>query len=88
MEPGLSGLEDAAFLLGQRYYQEVAPGFALDRAEHVDSQFEVSVPAGNFEDCVEIDESTPLSPGGSHKVYCEEVGLVIDGDLEAAAVYR
>ena len=85
--PGII-MPESAFLLGQRYYQEVAPGVALDRAEHVDSQFELSVPAGNFDDCVEIDESTPLSPGGSHKVYCEEVGLVIDGDLEAGAVYR
>ncbi len=85
--PGII-MPESAFLLGQRYYQEIAPGVALDRAEHVDSQFEVSVPAGNFEDCVEVDESTPLSPDGSHKVYCEEVGLVIDGDLEAGAVYR
>jgi hypothetical protein len=71
------------FLLGSRYYQELAPGVALDRAEHKTMGMEIDVPAGSFEDCVEIIETTPLEPGHeSRKVYCEGIGLVIDSVAE------
>ncbi len=73
------------FLLGSRYYQEVAPGVALDRAEHKTMGMKINVPAGLFDDCVEIIETTPLEPGHeSRKVYCEGIGLVIDGAAELA----
>ncbi len=77
------------FLLGSRYYQELAFGVALDRAEHMRQDFDVTVPAGDFEDCVEIVETTPLEPGAeSVKTYCEEVGLVADGPAELVSVRR
>jgi hypothetical protein len=61
---------------------------AQDRAEHVETGLEVTVPAGVFEDCVEVTETTPLNPNEeSTKVYCRHVGLVIDGDLELAAIF-
>jgi len=70
------------FLLGSRYFQEVAPGVALDRAEHVAEGLEVETEAGTFRDCVEVRETSPLEPGAqSTKVYCPGVGLVIDNDL-------
>ena len=79
---------DSAFVLGSRYFQEVAPGVALDRGEHVATGLEVTVPAGVFEDCVEVTETTPLNPNEeSTKVYCRDVGLVIDEDLELAAIF-
>lgn len=81
-EPGMI-MPDAAFLLGSRYYQELAPGVALDRAEHVQMDIEVETPAGEFEDCVRIEETTPLQPGStSEKIYCPRAGLVSDDDLE------
>ena len=68
------------FLLGSRYFQEIAPGVALDRAEHVKMGLTVKTPAGTFEDCVEVLETTPLEPGAtSVKRYCAEIGLVVDG---------
>jgi len=85
--PGII-MPESAFILGSRYFQEVAPGVALDRAEHVATGEEVEVPAGVFEDCVGVTETTPLNPDEeSTKVYCRDVGLVIDGDLELAAIY-
>jgi hypothetical protein len=70
------------FLLGSRYYQEVAPGVALDRAEHVAEGLEVETEAGDFEGCVEVAETSPLEPGAeSTKRYCPGVGLVADDDL-------
>lgn len=81
-EPGII-MPDQAFLLGSRYYQELAPGVALDRAEHVGLDIEVETPAGDFEDCVRIEETTPLQPGSSsEKIYCPRVGLVSDDELE------
>lgn len=86
-QPGIV-MPDSAFLLGMRYYQELAPGVALDRAEHVAFDLDVTVPAGHFEDCIEVTETTPLEPGEeSRKVYCPGVGMVIDNDLELAVIY-
>jgi hypothetical protein len=79
-EPGII-IPGGAFLLGARYYQEIAPGVALDRAEHSALDLEVATEAGNFDDCVEVVETTPLEPGSeSVKVYCPGVGLVVDDD--------
>jgi hypothetical protein len=80
-EPGL--ILPGTFLLGSRYFQEIAEGIALDRAEHTDMGLEVTVPAGTFEDCVEVTETTPLEPDSeSVKIYCPEVGLVVDDVFE------
>ena len=69
------------FLLGSRYFQEQAPGIALDRAEHVEMGLEVEVPAGTFEDCVEVEETSALEPGAeSTKVYCPGIGMVQDDE--------
>ncbi len=85
--PGIL-MPDRAFLLGSRYYQEIAPN-AKDRAEHTSMGFEVEVPAGVFRNCVEVTETTPLEPGEeSFKTYCPNVGLVLDDDLELIAVYE
>jgi hypothetical protein len=76
--PGL--IMPGTFLLGSRYYQERAPGVALDRAEHVRMGLTLNTPAGTFEECVEVKETTPLEPGAvSIKFYCAELGLVQDG---------
>lgn len=78
--PGI--MMPGTFLLGSRYYQEVAPGVALDRAEHVESGLAIGTDAGRFRDCVRIVETTPLEPGSeSEKIYCPGVGLVLDNDV-------
>jgi hypothetical protein len=85
--PGII-MPDRAFLLGSRYFQEQAPA-AQDRARHSAMGLEIEVPAGVFRNCVEITETSPLEPGKkSLKVYCPNVGLVIDNELELMAVYE
>jgi hypothetical protein len=80
-EPGI--IMPGTFLLGSRYYQELAEGIGLDRAEHTAMGLEVTVPAGTFTDCVQVIETTPLEPGSeSEKIYCPDVGLVIDNVVE------
>jgi hypothetical protein len=85
-QPGII-MPDAAFLLGSRYFQEMAPDVAMDRAEHVANDLEIDVPAGFMEDCVQVNETTPLEPGVSTKIYCPGKGLVRDGELELIAIF-
>lgn len=66
--------------VGDRYYQEVAPGVAQDRAEHLSITETVVTPAGTFENCLHVEETTPLEPDVSEKWYCPGVGLVKDND--------
>lgn len=80
-EPGII-MPGGAFLLGARYYQELAPGIALDRAEHVATDLKIETDAGDFRHCVEVTETTPLEPDEeSTKIYCPHIGLVVDNDL-------
>ena len=70
-------------LLKGRFYQEVAPKVALDRAEIIGLGVTVKTPAGEFKNCLKVEESTPLEPGKKeYKVYAPGVGLVQDGDLK------
>jgi len=87
----MSGVNNARFglampglpLLGARFQQEVAPGIAMDRAE-IDSVSEtVKVAAGEFRNCLKIEESSPLEPGHEEeKLYAPGVGLLTDGSLK------
>ena len=86
-----SGVDGAKFglqmpgivLLGSRYFQEVAPKVALDRAEHVSMNRKVETPAGTFENCLKVRETTPLEPKVEEfKWHCQGVGLVKDGPVE------
>lgn len=80
-QPGL--LMPGTPLLGSRFFQEVAPGVALDQAEIIEGCLDVEVPAGDFSDCIRTRETTPLEPSAEEfKVYCPAVGLVIDSTLE------
>lgn len=83
--PGIL-MPDRAFLLGSRYYQELARN-AKDRGEHTSMGIEVEVPAGVFRGCVEVTETTPLEPDEeSFKTYCPGIGLVRDQELELVAI--
>jgi hypothetical protein len=68
-------------LLHGKFYQEVAPGAAMDRAEIVGLKETVTTPAGKFENCLKIEETTPLEPKTKeYKVFAPGVGLVQDND--------
>jgi hypothetical protein len=69
-------------LLRARYYQEIAPGVAMDRAEIVSITDSISGPAGAMRDLLRTAESSPLEPGVTeHKYYARGIGLVRDGSL-------
>jgi hypothetical protein len=70
-------------LLGSRYYQEIAPEVALDKAEVVSMNQTVSVPAGTFNYVVQMKESNDLEPGVEESnLHVPGVGQVIDNELE------
>lgn len=79
--PGI--LMPGTILLGARYYQEIAPGIALDRGENVAIDLDVETEAGSFDGCLRVDETSPLEPGHvSTKVYAPGIGLIADDVLE------
>ena len=80
--PGL--LMPGLFLLGARYYQELAPGVAMGRAEHLRMGLVVETAAGVFQGCVEVVETDPLDEEDDEvlKIYARGVGPIVDGALE------
>ncbi len=69
-------------LLGARYYQEIAPEVAMDRAEIVSINEIVETPARRFERCLKTEETTPLEPKAQeYKLYAPGIGLIRDGNL-------
>lgn len=70
-------------LVGARHYQEIAPGVAMDRAEIVDVNATVKTPAGEYQHCLKVQETTPLEPGNKeYKYYAPGIGLIQDGSLK------
>jgi hypothetical protein len=93
----LSGAKGARFGLmmparprvGRKFYQEWAPGIAMDRAEVVSVSETVSTPAGVFKNCVKIRETNPLEPRAvDYKWFAPGVGLVKDGDLALTRIEK
>lgn len=66
----------------QKFYQEVAPGVAMDRAEIVSLKETLSTPAGEFREVLKVVETTPLEKGIEAKYYAGGVGLLQDGSLK------
>ncbi len=87
-----AGAADARFGLmipatpavGQAFYQEIAPKVAMDRVEVISTSATVKTPAGTFERCVHLRETTPLESDVSHKYYAPGVGLIKDDEFELA----
>lgn len=78
--PGL--IMPGTFLLGSRYFQEIAPGEALDRGENLGMDLTIEGPAGEFEGCVSVFETSALEPSStSFKVYAPGIGLIVDDSL-------
>ena len=63
--PGL--LMPGSPVVGMKYYQEVAPGAAEDRAEVISTTETVSVPARVFQNSLRTREENPLSPARSKR---------------------
>jgi hypothetical protein len=69
-------------LLGARYYQEIAPGVTMDRAEIISISETYKTPAGNFTNCLKTEETSGLNPKEKEfKHYAPGIGLIQDENL-------
>lgn len=92
----LSGVNGARFglmmpgkpVVGDKYYQENAPGVALDRAEIINTTEEFKVPAGSFTGCLRTRESSRIEKDIADKWYAPNVGLMKDGNFTLVKVDR
>ncbi|MBZ5640288.1 MAG: hypothetical protein LAO51_16200 [Acidobacteriia bacterium] len=85
-EAGIGGarfglMVPAAPKVGDRFYEEFAPGIAMDRAEIAGVDEDVKTPAGTFRHCLHARETSGLEAGTSHKLYAPGVGLVRDDEM-------
>ena len=87
----LAGVKGARFglmlpgepLLHARYYQEIAEGVAMDRAEVMSVTDTLKTPAGAFTNVLRTTESTPLELASKEtKCYAPGIGLIQDGSLK------
>jgi hypothetical protein len=68
--------------IGAKYYQEIAPGVAMDRAEIVSVMETLQTPAGIFKNCLKTQETTALELGSKeYKIYAPGIGLIKDAEL-------
>jgi hypothetical protein len=87
-EAGKDGAKYGMFMpanpmVGQKFYQEVAPEKAMDRVEIISLDEKIEVPAGKFDKVCKTLETTPLEPDTKEsKWYAPGVGLLIDGNLK------
>lgn len=91
----LSGVDGGKFglmmpgraLLGARYYQEMVPKVAMDRAAIVSTSETVRTPAGEFRNCLKVEETTALQRFTTeYKYYAPGIGMVQDGSLKLVKV--
>jgi hypothetical protein len=69
--------------VGMKYYQEIAPGVAEDRAEIVSVNDTLDTPAGNFQNVLKTEETNPLEPGEKeYKFYAPGIGLIQEEALK------
>ncbi len=75
-------------LLGARYYQEMAPKIAMDRAEVTSLGEKLDTSAGHFDHCLKTVETSAVEPGKEAKLYAPGVGLIMDGGLKLTKISR
>ena len=69
--------------VGLKYYQEISPGVAEDRAEIVNVNDTLVTPAGTFSQVLKTEETNPLKPGEKElKFYAPGIGLIQDEALK------
>jgi hypothetical protein len=69
--------------VGLKYYQEISPGVAEDRAEIVSVNDTLDTSAGTFSKVLKTEETNPLKPGEKEfKFYAPGIGLIQDEALK------
>jgi hypothetical protein len=68
--------------LGMKYYQEIAPRVAMDRAEIVSLNDTCKTPAGTFSNCLKVKEDSAIKIADvEYKYFAPSIGLIGDESL-------
>jgi hypothetical protein len=68
--------------VGMKYYQEIAPRVAMDRAEILSLDETLTTPTGKFSESLKTKEGTALNLlEVEYKAYAPEIGLIQDANL-------
>jgi hypothetical protein len=78
-KPGL--MMPGAPKVGMKYYQELAPSLAMDRAEILSLTETCKTPAGTFSRCMKVQETSAIKSEKEHKYHAPGIGLVRDEDV-------
>jgi len=86
----MSGVKGAKFGLmmpaqprvGQKYYQELAPGVGMDRAEIKSVTETLKTPAGTFMKTIHTVDTSAIEHGKEQKWYAAGVGPVKDAEMD------
>jgi hypothetical protein len=87
-QAGVNGAKFGLMMPGQpliraRYYQEIAPKVAMDRAEVLSLSVSMKTPAGDFSNVLKTEETSPLEPVVREaKYYARGIGLIQDGSMK------
>ena len=75
------------FMLKARYYQQMAEGMSMERAENWEMGLTITTPAGIFTDCIRVRETNWSEPEGaeSFKTHAPGIGLIGEDTLELVA---
>jgi hypothetical protein len=92
-QPDANGLAKAGifmpgtFLLGAKYYQQLAEGNSMERAENVEMGLTIKTPAGTFENCIKVRETNWSEPQGAEtfKSHAPGIGLLGEDTLQLVA---
>ena len=77
-KPGIIMFGKPGLFVGHTYYQEFLPGVAEDQATILNVNSTVTVPFGQFNNCVETKEFTKLEPEDvEYKYYAKGIGQVL-----------
>ena len=67
---------------GRQVLSGIAPKVAMDRVEVMSTEETVKTPAGLFEHCIHLRETTPLERDVSDKYYAPGIGIIKDDEFE------
>ncbi len=87
-EAGVNGFKAGIVMprkveLNSKYYQEIAPGIAEDKAEVISMTETVNTPAGVFDKVIKSKETNPLEPcSKDYKFYVKGIGFIKEESLK------
>ena len=69
-------------VIGNKYFEEYAPGIAMDRSEIISISDTINTIAGFFVNCLKTKETTPLNLlEKEFKIYAPGIGMIKEEDL-------